>query len=128
MIGYEVLSPPDLEKTFGLTGGVSEIKIVRIKFESLCFLEHFPRSTFAGPTVHDAGRWRVWPLRPFHPSQESAALRKRRPPWRRRHGLGRKNGRPPGNQNAQISIRLKMTWFDFANIKSAFFKCGFYYL
>jgi len=104
VIGYEVLSPPDLEKTFGLTGGVMHENCnFSLNFLTLVAIaEYFPRSSLTGPAVHNARGRRVWPLRPLHPSKKSVALRQWRPPWRRRDGLCRKNGCPSGDQNAQI--------------------------
>jgi hypothetical protein len=109
VIGYEVLSPPDLEKTFGLTGGVIKryCYFRSIFLTRVALVEYFPRRTLTGPTVHDACGRRVRPLRPLHPSQEFAALRLWGTPWRRRDGLCRKNGRPPGHQNASMKRIVK---------------------
>lgn len=119
VIGYEVLSPPDLEKTFGLTGGVSNtINNFTLNYANSLdsIAEYFPRCSLAGPTVYNACGRRIWPMRPFNPRQESTALRKRGPPWRRRHGLSWKNGRPPSDQNAQKMRFLKYKGFVFKNV------------
>ena len=146
IVGKEVLTPPDLESIFGLTGGNFIANFTSQVASNLCaFRKYFPRCHVPGPALHD--QTNCWTLcKSYHPDRKPSALWLWGPSRRGGHGgsgenCGTENKRDPGEKmeilddschSALSNISFPRSSYPIPNCKrigqivsSFVFKCNF---